>query len=159
VWGAGLAPLAFNRSFSGGIHSAVNRPLPTAASLKYRRRFLLAELQINSLATRTNRRELREALYELPKRLDEKYRMALDRISDLQEKPRKLTETILSWLLHAFRLLTVKELQHSLAVRAKDTMLYKDGIIRNEEFLVSVYAGLVIVDPQSRNIRLAHHTT
>ena len=116
-------------------------------------RFLLARLHMDSLLGKLNTREVRKALQELPKGVDDAYEEAMARI-ERQDKPRaELAEQVLSWITYAFRPLSVKELQHALAIKLETTSLDPESII-DEEILTSVCAGLVIIDNKQHIVRL-----
>ncbi|KAH0543788.1 hypothetical protein FGG08_001970 [Glutinoglossum americanum] len=120
--------------------------------------FLLAQLHMDSLASKRNRREVRKALENLPKELDDTYKEAMQRIESQDEGDVKLAEGVLSWISFALRPLTIRELQHALAVELEDTDIDEEAL-SDEEILVSVCAGLVTVDQESNIIRLVHYTT
>jgi len=121
-------------------------------------RFLLAQLHVDSLAKCLNRRQVRSGLAELPKKLDETYDQAMERIQKQDENEVKLAHLVLLWIAYSLRPLTVAELQHALAVEPGDDDLDDDGLYE-VEFMVSVCAGLVTVDEESDHIRLVHYTT
>src|SRR5205809_4719800 len=79
-------------------------------------RFLLAQLHMDSLAKKKSRRDVRKALENLPKELDDTYMEAMQRIESQHEDDVKLAEGVLSWISFTFRPLTIRELQHALAV-------------------------------------------
>lgn len=69
-----------------------------------------------------------------------------------------LAQQVLSWITCAKRPLTMSELQHALAIELGDSSLDEDNLPQIED-MVSVCAGLVTVDEESRIIRLVHYTT
>ena len=75
-------------------------------------------------------------------------------IADSQE----LAKQVLSWITCAKRPLTTSELRHALAVEIGESDLDEDNLPEVED-MVSVCAGLVIVDKESDVIRLVHYTT
>lgn len=79
-------------------------------------RFLLAQLHMESLTDPMSKKEMREALRSLPKEIDETYDRTMGRIRAQKPKFVLLAERILAWIANARRPLTVKELQHALAV-------------------------------------------
>lgn len=121
-------------------------------------RFLLAQLHMDSLAKKLNRREVRAALGGLPKELDETYDQAMLRIQHQDEGQSALAHRVLYWISYSLRPLTVDELRHALAVEPGDDDLDEDGLYETE-LMVSVCAGLVTVDEESNQIRLVHYTT
>lgn len=69
-----------------------------------------------------------------------------------------LAKEALSWIVYAFRPLQIQELQHALATRAGDPDFDEEALPR-AEYLLSICAGLVIIDGKSNIIRLVHYTT
>ena len=124
-------------------------------------RFLLAQLHMDSLLSKSTPGAIRLALQNLPrgiKGLDTMYEQAMKRIDGQEEDFRELAKQVLSWVTHAKRPLTTVELQHALAVRDGAVELDEDFVPEVED-LVSVCAGLIIVDEQSDIIRWVHYTT
>jgi hypothetical protein len=75
-------------------------------------------------------------------------------IADSQE----LAKQALSWITGAKRPLITLELRHALAVEIGESEIDEDNLPEIED-IVSVCAGLVIVDKESDIIRLVHYTT
>jgi hypothetical protein len=99
-----------------------------------------------------------ETLQKGPKALGHAYGEAIKRIRSQREGFRRLAENVLLWVTCAKRLLTTSELQHALAVRIeKSTLDEKD--LADTNIMVSVCAGLVMIDKKSDIIRLVHDTT
>ena len=124
-------------------------------------RFLLAQLHMDSLLSKSTPGAIRLVLQNLPrgvKGLDTMYEQAMKRIDGQEEDFRELAKQVLSWVTHAKRPLTTVELQHALAVRDGAVELDKDFVPEVED-LVSVCAGLITVDEQSDIIRWVHYTT
>src|ERR1700675_683139 len=121
-------------------------------------RFLLAQLYMDSLATKCTRRDIRDVLSALPKGLDEIYDQAMQRVDSQNEDHRALAQRVLSWVSHALEPLSVNALREALAVQPGDTSLDEDKL-PDEDTLVSVCAGLVVIDRRSNIIRLVHFTT
>lgn len=120
-------------------------------------RFLIARLQLDSLATKTTLRSLREAIRCSPKDLDELYLEAWNRVTRQNVDSRNDAQQALCWLSCSFRLLRVQELQHALATRIGDTAVDPENLT-NFDHLVGSCAGLVTVDKESQIVRLVHHT-
>ena len=116
-------------------------------------------------ATRTVK-GIKIALSSMPQRIDELYRLTLERIQQQAGDDGMLAMRILSWITHARRPLSVNELRHGLAVEYDDDddfelsayELDADNLLQPES-LVDVCAGLVIIDSTSQIIRLVHYTT
>ncbi|KAF1936357.1 hypothetical protein EJ02DRAFT_302898, partial [Clathrospora elynae] len=82
----------------------------------------------------------------------------LQRIEGQLDGDSKLAREVLSWITFAKRPLTTAEICCALAVEPNDAELDLENIPDIED-LVSVCAGLVVVDPESAIIRLVHYTT
>ena len=127
----------------------------------YRARFLLAQLHMDSLRDKTSIKLIKKALETLPigsKALDLAYDGAMRRVGDQLEGFRLYAIQLLGWLTYSKRLMTLKELQQALAIEPGTTAFDADNIFDIDE-VVSFCAGLVIVDEQTKTIRLVHYTT
>ncbi|KAK3367661.1 hypothetical protein B0H63DRAFT_504525 [Podospora didyma] len=132
--------------------------------------FLIAQIYLHSLDEKTTPGEVLAALAEFQKegagseegqrseQLRSAYHRTMERIMGQGPEPLKLATQAVTWITCAERVLTAVELQHAIAVNDGDTKLKGDNIpIINR--IVSVCAGLVIVDTNSGTIRLVHYTT
>jgi hypothetical protein len=90
--------------------------------------------------------------------LDQVYGNAKERIDSQRPGFCNLAKRVLSWITYAQKQLTTKELQHALAIEVGDWELDETNI-PSVDYMVSVCAGLVTVDPESNIIRLVHYTT
>ncbi|KAJ7028119.1 ankyrin repeat domain-containing protein [Mycena alexandri] len=120
--------------------------------------FLLAKLHIESLSTKSTVKGVREALKSLPKTLNNSYDDAMKRIGEQNEESQAIAHSTLTWVANAKRPLTVLEIQTALAVEPGTKSLDEDNIL-DMEIILSVCAGLVIVDEQLLVVRLVHYTT
>ncbi|KAK1251818.1 hypothetical protein MKX07_007297 [Trichoderma sp. CBMAI-0711] len=120
-------------------------------------RFLIVRLHIDSLTELPTVGHVKRALRDLPNTLGETYDQAMARIEAQGEALRILAKKVLSWLVHAKRVLSVTELQHAVAIEPGTSELDEE-FIPDKEILVSICAGLVTFDTESRDIRLAHYT-
>jgi ankyrin repeat protein len=124
-------------------------------------RFLLAQLHLDSLIGKSSPKAIRNALKELPtgsEAYDYAYKDAMGRIKGQVKDQEELAKQVLSWITCAKRPLTTLELQHALAVEVGETELDEDNLPQVED-MVSVCAGLITVDKESKIIRLVHYTT
>ncbi|OBT97547.1 hypothetical protein VE01_04507 [Pseudogymnoascus verrucosus] len=129
--------------------------------MKAKGMFLLAELHLESLKTKTDIKSLRKALDVLPDKLEKTYDDALERIQRQPEDESKLAMRVLSWITHAVRPLKVEEIQHAIAVMnfdSDDTTLDEEGL-PDEAELITVCGGSAVIDQDSGVIRLVHYTT
>jgi hypothetical protein len=90
--------------------------------------------------------------------LDTAYREALERIQSQLEGHRELAKKALSWISLAKRPLTTAEICCALAVEPDEDEVDPENVLTSDD-LVSVCAGLVVVDQESAVIRLVHYTT
>ncbi|KAF2965989.1 hypothetical protein GQX73_g7572 [Xylaria multiplex] len=125
-------------------------------------KFLLAKLHLGSLIGKRSLKAVRTALKQLPSgsnALHQAYGDAMSRIESQVPDQIELAKQVLSWIVRAKRPLTTLELRHALAVEVGKPKIDPDNFPEVED-MVSVCAGLVIVDEESGGfIRLVHHTT
>ncbi|KAJ6557518.1 hypothetical protein B0H19DRAFT_1261131 [Mycena capillaripes] len=120
--------------------------------------FLLAKLHMESLGTKSSIKAVREALKHLPKDLKDTYDNAIRQIEIQCEEDKNIARSALTWVANARRPLTVAELQTALAIEPETQQLDKENIL-DIYMILSVCAGLVIVDEQLCVVRLVHYTT
>ena len=80
------------------------------------------------------------------------------RIESQGKESQELAKKVLSWAVHAKRILSTSELQHAVAVEPGEPELDKQ-FTPNIEIIGSICAGLVTIDTQSDVFRLVHYTT
>ncbi|KAJ6457857.1 hypothetical protein DFH09DRAFT_1297203 [Mycena vulgaris] len=119
--------------------------------------FLLAKLHIEALASKNAIKAVREALQHLPTDLQQTYDEAIDRIKLQREEDRELGLRSLTWVANAKRPLSVSELQEALAIEEGSTSLDLDNLL-DISMILSVCAGLIIVDETLSVVRLIHYT-
>ena len=79
------------------------------------------------------------------------------RIHSQIEEEKALALRALLWISTSFRPLSVQELRHALAVNPEDEDFDEEGLI-DPNLIVSVCAGLIAIDTESKTIRLVHFT-
>ncbi|KAH7244493.1 uncharacterized protein BKA55DRAFT_692293 [Fusarium redolens] len=89
--------------------------------------------------------------------LSEAYAQAMERIRAQKAGIRQLAERTLLWITCAKRPLNTSELQHALAVELEANE-FDDKNFSAVDDMVSACAGLVIIDEESKIIRLVHYT-
>ena len=122
--------------------------------------FLLARLYINSLKGKRSPKAVRNAIGNFKNGSDayrEAYKDVMERIHSQEGDQRDLATQALTWVCFARRPLTTRELQHALAVEIGNK--FDSDNISEIEDVVSVCAGLLIVDEESDIVRLVHYTT
>ncbi|TVY86815.1 Ankyrin repeat,PH and SEC7 domain containing protein [Lachnellula willkommii] len=151
---------------------ATSRFIPEITSrFENSHRFLLAKLHLESLVGKRSLKAINTALKRLEtpehttgkhatvsEAYDRAYDDAMERIKGQVKDSSELAEQVISWITLACRPLTTLELLHALAIEIGESELDKTNIPELED-IVSVCAGLVIVDEESNIIRLVHYTT
>ncbi|KAJ7444021.1 ankyrin repeat-containing domain protein [Mycena latifolia] len=120
--------------------------------------FLLAKLHTESLAAKNTVKAVREALQHLPQNLNHTYEEAMNRIKNQNEEDRQLALQALTWVAYAKRPLSVAELREALAIEPDATTLDADNLL-DISIVLSVCAGLIIVDEAMSVVQLIHFTT
>ncbi|KAK6503772.1 hypothetical protein TWF481_008778 [Arthrobotrys musiformis] len=123
--------------------------------------FLLARLYFEAIKSKTTLSKLKRALEGL-KKGDDAYNFAytqtMERVNSQNRDHKALANQVLEWIIYAKRRLTMSELGHALAVEPNTQALDKENIPK-PELIVSVCAGLIVVDEESDIVRLVHYTT
>jgi hypothetical protein len=116
---------------------------------------------VDSLQDKHTPKAVKTSLTKLEKgaaALDVAYAEAIQRIEGQLEGHRELAKRVLLWITFAKRPLTTTEICCALAVEPEETEIDPDNVPDSED-IVSVCAGLVVVDQESAYIRLVHYTT
>ena len=124
-------------------------------------RFLLAQLHMDSLRDCFSVSDIEETLEKLPMGSDaltSAYDQAMQRIMDQRPNARSLALQALGWMTYSERLLSATELCHALAIKVGDAE-FDDKRLINIKDVISVCAGLLIIDQETETIRLVHYTT
>ncbi|KAF2186071.1 hypothetical protein K469DRAFT_707252 [Zopfia rhizophila CBS 207.26] len=123
--------------------------------------FLLARLHTDSLLDKRTVKDVKSTLAKLCKglaALDEAYEEAIQRIEGQLSGDYERAKKVPSWITYAKRPLTTTEMCCALAVEPGEAELDPENMPDVED-LLSVCAGLVVVDQESAVIRLVHYTT
>ncbi|KAJ6563734.1 hypothetical protein DFH09DRAFT_479120 [Mycena vulgaris] len=119
--------------------------------------FLLAKLHIDSLTTKHTVKAVRAALTNMPTDLDSTYDEVVDRINRQSEDDKMLAWRTLSWVTNAKRPLRPSELRQALAVEPGTRELDPDNRL-DMDTILSVCAGLVVINEADKRVRLIHYT-
>lgn len=125
------------------------------------RKFLLAKLYVEFLRVKLNKREIMDALQELPPGYSGVYETTMERIkaysmNDPRSSATQLALSVLSWVVHTHRPLDLPELQHALAIRHKKD--FSEDDIYDEEELLKYTTGLITVATDNGAVRVSHYT-
>lgn len=121
------------------------------------RRFLLPALQVKSVLDQTCKAEVRQAVRNLPKELNDTFKAILDRIYTQSKSRAELAMDTLKFVSHAKRPLGIDEVKQALAVNLNDSDLNRD-YERSLKLILGSCAGLVVADSESSTIRLVHYS-
>ncbi|KAJ6526214.1 hypothetical protein DFH09DRAFT_1371675 [Mycena vulgaris] len=119
--------------------------------------FLLAKLHIDSLTTKHTVKAVRHALANMPGDLDSTYDEVVERINRQSEDDKTLAWRTLSWVTKAKRPLRPSELREALGVEPGTTKFDPDNLL-DMDTILSVCAGLVVINEADKRIRLIHYT-
>ena len=119
--------------------------------------FLIARLHIELLAAKPHLRAAKIALDQLPTDLYNVYESTLERIRKQSEEDFSLAWRVLTWTVKTTKRLRAEQIQHALAVELDYDGLDDDALIEMD-LILSVCAGLVVIDPQDSTVRLVHYT-
>ncbi|KAF3159060.1 hypothetical protein TWF788_004016 [Orbilia oligospora] len=126
--------------------------------------FLLAKLYFQSVSTKTTTKKIRTVLDTFNKKTGfgaDAYKLAYDgameRIESHNKDSKELAKQVLTWIAHAMRPLKASELQCALAVEI-GTPAFDEENIPDLHRMISVCAGLVITEDESKTMRLVHYT-
>lgn len=103
-------------------------------------------------------KHVRNKLSTLPSTLKGTYDDAIERIENQEPDHRRIALKAMAWVCYAFRALSLKELQHALAVEPGDTILDED-LVMDGQSITSLCAGLVVVDQRTNIVNLVHYST
>ena len=113
----------------------------------------MAALQIESLKNSTTVKQLRKAADSLASDIDDIYSASWERIKAQPREQILLAEGTIMWLTYAYRPLRIIELQHALALQ-HDGETFDNDDVADEGMIVSVCCGLIVVDNESKIVRL-----
>ncbi|RAK81996.1 uncharacterized protein BO72DRAFT_137686 [Aspergillus fijiensis CBS 313.89] len=114
--------------------------------------FLWVHLQLEILwSTCFTDAEVRSALRQLPKDLEETYRYCANRINAHDKRALK----VLKWVGFASRPLHVEELREAVAFEKQDTE-FDSNKLPQRDFIIGSCANLVVLDPIDLCVRFAH---
>src|SRR5277367_3146595 len=81
----------------------------------------------------------------------------MQRIKDQEPDHRDIAFKTLAWLTYAFRSLSLRELQHALAIEPGNVELDEE-LVMDGQSITALCAGLVIVDQGTNVVNLVHYT-
>ncbi|KAL2069357.1 hypothetical protein VTL71DRAFT_15695 [Oculimacula yallundae] len=125
--------------------------------------FLLAQLHVEILSKKADRKSVRRALEVLPTTIKATYDEAIDRIRRQDVDDKDLAEKALYWISNATRPLKLIELRCAIAVEnmeSDEDCLDEESFVE-KDILIDVCAGLVTTDSDREEsiVRLVHYTT
>ncbi|KAF4449037.1 hypothetical protein F53441_7687 [Fusarium austroafricanum] len=122
--------------------------------------FLLVQLYHKLLADTSSLKLLKSAIATLPTgsfAYDKMYADSMERIEKQTSVRKDLAKRVLTWLTFSRRPLKVPELQAAASIEETDSDLDDESLV-DIVSLVSICAGLVLVEDSSQTIKLIHYT-
>ncbi|KAH6889054.1 ankyrin repeat domain-containing protein 50 [Coprinopsis sp. MPI-PUGE-AT-0042] len=119
--------------------------------------FLHASLQLDALGECFSVQDVRDTLKSFPSSIGDVYRQTWARISNEGHKHASLAKLVLVWVLNASRSMTIEELERVVAF-SPDTHKFEPDRLVPETTLISLCGGLIVVEEESRLVRLVHYT-
>ncbi|KAL8705803.1 MAG: hypothetical protein Q9201_001090 [Fulgogasparrea decipioides] len=113
---------------------------------------------MDSMADKASVKSVRKALGNLPDELEGIYEETFERICRQPEDLRRLAERTLRWVTYAYRPLSLRVLQHALAVEPGE-LDFDEENVSDRDAILNACCGLVIIDHRSDVMRLVHYTT
>ena len=110
-------------------------------------------MHVRKLKSQCNLRQFRKSLKSLTSDLGSSFKDSWERIESQPPAMKEIGQKVLSWTSYAHRPLSLRELQHALAVEAEDTDLLTDAFTPLSLILRSC-AGLVVYDSNADQVRL-----
>lgn len=107
---------------------------------------------MDSLVTKTKRKDVRKALESLPPELNGSYDQTIERIESQGKDYSELAMRVLLWMSNAVRPMSPVQLQYAIAIQPGMTEL-DDEDLDDQDLIVSVCAGLVILDAETDTLR------
>lgn len=120
-------------------------------------RFLKAVLKVHLVAQLGTAQEITNSLMALPDSYTGIYEFYLKQVEAQPEEARTLAFQVLSWLSHALAPLTVAAIQCALLMQPGDAEIHEEAQA-DAGSLVSVCCNFVVVDQETKTIRLLHET-
>ncbi|KAH6873711.1 hypothetical protein BKA70DRAFT_281942 [Coprinopsis sp. MPI-PUGE-AT-0042] len=119
--------------------------------------FLHASLQLDALCECATAHEVRQTLEEFPLNIQDVYRQTWQRILEQRSSHVLLAKTALVWVLNSSRSMTIEELERAVATSPETYKFERDRLAPGEA-LIAFCRGLVILEEESRLVRLVHYT-
>lgn len=111
--------------------------------------------QIESVLQKRTIRKRREALKAIPGGLKNAFRLMLERIKNQEDDVSENAINVLQWVFLSERPLSIKELQHALAVEPGDSQLDRENF-PDVNSLLHDCLGLVVIHKGTSILRLVH---
>lgn len=116
-------------------------------------RFLHASLQLNSIRECFSIHDVKQTLESFPAQIEDVYRETWKRVLDQNPKQVALAKTILLWVLHSQKPMTIEQLRRAIAVDP-DTNQFDRTRLVPEATLMALCRGLVSLEEESKVVRL-----
>ncbi|KAJ7125958.1 hypothetical protein C8R44DRAFT_780796 [Mycena epipterygia] len=126
-------------------HTSLEQEIVAEVTQKAAGMFLLVRLHMDTLASKNNRKALRDALAALPKEIYRTYDDVMSRIDSQGPDDSQLARKLFMWLAYAAEQLSMDEIQYALAISPRMLKMDLDALTPLE-ILTAVCLGLVIIE-------------
>lgn len=109
-------------------------------------------------SAKRSKKSLRDAVDQLPEKINTIYEDALQRINSQDAEDALLAKQVLAWVLYSRTAMSPRVLQQAIACQRQEDSLDEEALI-SSAFLMSICAGLVEIYSDSQLVRLVHYTT
>ncbi|KAH6904792.1 hypothetical protein BKA70DRAFT_1192724 [Coprinopsis sp. MPI-PUGE-AT-0042] len=136
---------------------SLRNEIATTIKAKCSGMFLHASLQLKALRECTSVHEVQETLATFSTEIEDLYLETWKRIRSQTQSKVLLAKRVLLWVINATWSLTIEELRYALAT-SPETHKFESSRLVQEGTLIGLCRGLVIVEGETRLVRLVHYT-
>ncbi|KAH6887856.1 hypothetical protein BKA70DRAFT_71651 [Coprinopsis sp. MPI-PUGE-AT-0042] len=119
--------------------------------------FLHASLQLDALCHCLSLHDVHQTLDQFPSEIENTYAQTWSRILNQHPRHVSLAKAVLLWVVNAARSVTVEELQRAVATSPHNHKFEPARMVPETTFL-GLCHGLVVLEEESRLVRLVHYT-
>jgi ankyrin repeat protein len=123
-------------------------------------RFIWAKLQLDLISRLTSDKAIRDALYKLPRGLENTYIRLLEQVKDRNAENLEIVLKTLIWIVSSLNPLTLGQLTEAISIEPGDMQRDTEKMITDDRDLLEMLGSLVTVDSTQEDpvVRLAHFT-
>ncbi|KAH6887858.1 hypothetical protein BKA70DRAFT_1332666 [Coprinopsis sp. MPI-PUGE-AT-0042] len=119
--------------------------------------FLHASLQLDALCHCLSIHDVQETIEQFPSEIEDAYGQTWRRILNQHQRHVSLAKSVMLWVVNAARSMSIEELRRAVATRP-DNHKFEPARMVPEATLLGLCHGLVVLEEESRLVRLVHYT-